>query len=58
MNLREIKEGERPVCPQCGKPMVLVLSKSYYENVYGWQFDCDCVDEEQLKPDHDYYLSP
>ena len=52
MKYRKIKDEERPKCSICGKPMEWHLSKTYYEDIYGWCLTCDCVDEGRLEPDH------
>ena len=56
MNLREIKPEERPICPQSITPMVWVRYLSDVLEVYSWDFDCECVDTDRLKPDDVYKL--
>ena len=54
MNLRDIKEDERPVCPKCHTPMVWDQVPTYRVHVFGWQFNCSCIDTDRLKPDNDF----
>jgi hypothetical protein len=58
MELREIKDEERPLCPQCKKPLIWMRSDTYYHEVYGWDYDCECVDTARLKPDHIFRFTP
>jgi len=58
MNLREIKEDERPLCPQCGVAMEWTLSKTYHNEVSGWLYSCNCIDEDRLKPDRVFKFNP
>ena len=56
MNLREIRDEERPVCPQCTTPMVWARYLSGVSEIYSWDYDCDCIDTDRLKPDAVYTL--
>jgi DNA-directed RNA polymerase subunit M/transcription elongation factor TFIIS len=58
MNKREVKPEERPLCPRCKKPLSWVLTKTYYEEVYGWEYDCDCIDTARLKADEVFKFTP
>ena len=58
MELREIRDEERPICQQCKKPLAWVLSATYYQEVFGWEYDCLCVDTDRLKPDEVFEFSP
>jgi DNA-damage-inducible protein D len=49
---------ERPLCPRCKKPLSWVLTKTYYEEVYGWEYDCDCIDTARLKADEVFKFTP
>ena len=58
MNKRNIKPEERPLCPHCKKPLSWVLTKTYYEEVYGWEYDCECIDTAILKADEVFKFAP
>jgi len=58
MNKREATPDERPLCPRCKKPLSWVLTKTYYEEVYGWEYDCDCIDTARLKADEVFKFTP
>jgi hypothetical protein len=42
---------ERPYCPVCDMGLIYVAHQTYSETVYGWSFDCDCVQTEDFLPD-------
>ena len=56
--LRGIKDCERPLCPTCGKPLVWTRTDTYYEKIYGWDYDCECIDTDRFETDHVFKFTP
>ncbi len=53
----EIKFKDRPKCSICGTKMKYTrLRVTPNLEVYGWEFDCDCIDCDRLTPDITYTL--
>lgn len=49
---KEIREKSRPRCPICSRSMYLCLTEVGEEEIWGWNFGCECVKESKLTPDH------
>lgn len=58
MELREIKPEERPICQQCGTPLEWCKNSTYYEEIFSWEYACECVDIDRLKPDSTFKFVP
>jgi len=58
MNKREIQPSERPVCQICNTPLDWYRNTTYYEEIFGWEFNCNCVDTDRLKEDSTFNFTP